>query len=101
LTITIGDEDYTTIGGKIIDEVAQIGGVQVNNTYFALKDKNAAMAAAREQAFADAKAKADQLAKAAGLRVKKAISISDSTIDYYPGPIYPMMGKAEMGMDGM
>jgi uncharacterized protein len=59
------------------------------------------MAAAREEAFADAKAKAEQLASAAGLRVKKAISISDSSIDYYPGPVYPMMGKAEMAMDGM
>jgi uncharacterized protein YggE len=101
LTITITDGDYTTIGGQIIDDVAKIGGVQVNNTYFALKDKNQAMAAAREEAFADAKAKAEQLANAAGLRVRKAISINDSSIDYYPGPIYPMYGKAEMAMDGM
>lgn len=65
LTITISDGDYTTIGGQIIDEVAKVGGVQVNNTYFALKDKNEAMATARAEAFADAKAKAEQLANAA------------------------------------
>lgn len=101
LTITISDGDYTTIGGQIIDDVAKIGGVQVNNTYFALKDKNAAMATAREAAFTDAKAKAEQLASAAWLRVKKAILINDSSTDYYPGPVYPMMGKAEVAMDSM
>lgn len=100
LTITIADGDYTTIGGQIIDEVAQVGGVQVNNTYFALKDKNEAMAVAREEAFADAKTKAEQLAQAAGLRVKNAISINDSYVDY-GSPIYPMMGKAEGAMDSV
>ena len=98
LTITLDEGDYTDIWAKIIDAVATIGGVQVNNTYFALKDKNEAMAAAREAAFADAKAKADQLASAAGLRVKKAISITDSYVDY-GSPVYPMYAKAEMAMD--
>jgi|GEM_PF-2405356 len=55
------------------------------------------MATAREAAFADAKAKADQLAQAAGLRVKKAISITDSYVDY-GSPVYPMYAKAEMAM---
>jgi len=100
LTITIADGDYTTVGGQIIDEVAQVGGVQVNNTYFALKDKNEAMATARADAFADAKAKAEQLANAAWLRVKKAISINDSYVDY-GSPVYPMYAKAEAAMDGM
>lgn len=100
LTITISDGDYTTIGGQIIDEVAQVGGVQVNNTYFALKDKNEAMAVAREEAFADAKTKAEQLAQAAWLRVKKAISINDSYVDY-GSPVYPMYAKSEVAMDSM
>lgn len=99
LTITLDEWDYTDIWAKIIDAVATIGGVQVNNTYFALQDKNEAMAAAREAAFADARAKADQLAKAAWLRVKKALSITDSYVDY-GWPIYPMYAKAEMAMDG-
>jgi len=100
LTITIKDHDYTTIGGQIIDEVAQIGGVQVNNTYFALKDREAAMTIAREEAFADAKAKAEQLAQVAWLRIKKAISINDSYVDY-GWPIYPMYGRSEMAMDSV
>jgi len=100
LTITIDDGDYTAIGGQIIDEVAQIGGVQVNNTYFALKDKYEAMAMARDEAFADAKAKAEQLARTAWLRIKKAISINDSYVDY-GSPVYPMYGRAEMAMDSV
>jgi len=99
LTITIDEGDYTTIGGQIIDEVAQIGGVQVNNTYFELKDKDAAMAMARDEAFADAKAKAEQLAKTAWLRIKKAISINDSYVDYWP--VYPMYAREEMAMDSV
>lgn len=98
LTITIKDPDFTSIGGKIIDEVSKIGNIQVNNSYFEIQDKNAAMAQAREEAFADAKEKAEQLAKAGGLRLLKAVSISDNSINYYPTP-YPMMAKAEMAMD--
>jgi len=96
ITITIEDPEFARIGSEVIDEVAQIGGVKVNNTSFVLKDKNTAMAEAREKAFDDAKTKAEQLANAGNLRVKKALSISDTSIDY--GQVYPM-ARSEMAMD--
>lgn len=82
LTITIQDPEFARVGSEIIDEVAQIGGVKVNNTSFVLKDKNTAMAEAREEAFQDAKTKAEQLANAGNLRLRKALSISDMSVDY-------------------
>lgn len=96
ITVTIEDPEFARIGGEIIDEVAQIGGVKVNNTSFILKDKDTAMAEAREEAFQDAQTKAEQLADAGNLRLKKAISISDTSINY--GGPYPM-ARAEMAMD--
>jgi len=96
ITVTIEDPEFARIGGEIIDEVAQIGGVKVNNTSFVLKDKDTAMAEAREEAFQDAQKKAQQLADAGNLHLKKALSISDTSINY--GGVYPM-ARSEMAMD--
>jgi uncharacterized protein YggE len=96
ITVTIEDPEFARIGGEIIDEVAQIGGVKVNNTSFVLKDKDTAMAEAREEAFQDAQKKAQQLADAGNLHLKKALSISDTSINY--GGVYPM-ARSEMTSD--
>jgi uncharacterized protein YggE len=60
----------------------------VDNTYFDLKDKNAAYQAARDTALADAKTKAEQLAKASGVTLGKPVMITDNTYSNVPGPIY-------------
>lgn len=93
ITITIESDDFASIGGQIVDEVAQVGGVKINNTSFVLKDRDAAMAEAREKAFNNAQMKAEQLADAGSLRLLKALSISDNSIDYN----YPM-ARTEMAM---
>lgn len=62
-------------------DVAAIGNVNVDNTYFDLKDKNAALAEGREKALQDAKAKAEQLAKASGRKLGRVLTIMDNT--YY------------------
>lgn len=71
--------------------------MNVDNTYFDLKDKNAALAGAREKALEDAKLKAEQLAKASGRKLGKVLNITDNTY-YNPTPIY--YAKAE-GMGGV
>ena len=49
-----------------------------------LKDKNTALAGAREVALQDARAKAEQLAKASGGKLGKVLTITDNT--YYSMP---------------
>ena len=98
LSISITGENFGEIWGKIVADVATIWGVNVDGTYFDLKDKNAALAGARQKALDDAKAKAEQLAKASGRRLGKVLNITDNSYYNMPWPIY--YGKAE-GMGGI
>ena len=98
LSISITGENFGEIWGKIVADVATIWGVNVDGTYFDLKDKNAALAGARQKALDDAKVKAEQLAKASGRRLGKVLNITDNSYYNMPWPIY--YGKAE-GMGGI
>lgn len=98
MSMTITGENFGNIGGQIITEISKIGGVNVDGTSFDLKDKNAALAWAREKALEDARAKAEQLAKAGGSKLGKVLTITDNTYYNMPGPIY--YAKAE-GMGGV
>jgi uncharacterized protein YggE len=97
MTVTLTGEIFSEIGGQIITEVSKIGGVNVDGTYFDLKDKNSALSGAREIALQDARAKAEQLARASGGKLGKVITITDNTYYNMPGPIY--YARAE-GMGG-
>lgn len=100
LSINITGENFWEIGWDIVTEIAKIGGVNVDGSYFDLKDKDAAMQVAREDALMDARAKADQLAKASGMKIRKVLTINDNG-SYYnsPRPMYDM--KAETAVAGM
>ncbi len=93
LSINVTWENFGDIGGKIVADVATIWGVNVDGTYFDLKDKNAALSGARQKALDDAKAKAEQLATASGRRLGKVLNITDNSYYNIPGPIY--YAKAE------
>ena len=84
-----------------MDKTAKIGGINIDGTYFDLKDKNAALAGAREKALEDAKQKAEQLAKASGGKLGKVVTITDNTYYNLPGPIYyaKAEGMRDMAMD--
>ncbi len=88
ITINVSGENFGEKWGNIVTQISKIGGVNVDNTYFDLKDKNAAYQGAREKAFADAKTKAEQLAKAGGVSLGKPVMITDNNVSYNPGPIY-------------
>ena len=75
--------------GAIIDAAAEAGGdlTRINSIAFSVDDPSAYHEEAREKAMADAKAKAKQLAKLAGVTLGKPTYISESI--QIPPPIYP------------
>ena len=74
--------------GAIIDAVAEAGGdlTRIDSISFSIDDPSDYYEEAREEAMADAKGKAEQLAKLAGVRLGKPTYISEST---YVPRVYP------------
>jgi hypothetical protein len=81
--------------GALIDAVGAAGANRVFGISFEIADPAAQLADARRQAVADARAKAELLAAAAGVALGPVLSIREGG---EPGPS-PMMARAEMAMD--
>lgn len=69
--------------GKIIDEVSKISNINLYSIRFDKDDKTEAYNEAREKAVKNAISKANILAKAANMKVKDPISISEGSISPY------------------
>ena len=71
-----------TKAGVILDAVTAAGGdlTRVNSVQFSLNDPTSANNQARDQAMADAKATAAQLASDAGVKLRNPLSISESEV---------------------
>ena len=80
-----------TKAGSVIDAVTAAGGdlTRVNSIQFSLNDSTTSIDKAREKAMADANDTANQLAKLAGVKLGKPISISESSST----PPYPIYAK--------
>jgi uncharacterized protein len=96
LSINVAWEKFGEKWGNIVTQISTIWWVNVDNTYFDLKDKNTAYQWAREKAFADAQAKAEQLAKASGVTLGKPVMITDNSYAN-PSPIYYAKNEMAMG----
>jgi len=85
--------------GKTIDAVAAAGGdlTRINGISFTVDDPSAYYDEAREKAVADAKARAEQLAKLAGVTLGKPTYISEYGVPTVPAPIY-YKGGAEAAL---
>jgi len=70
--------------GRIIDTLVREGANQIDGPNFTVDDQRAALDEARAEAIANARARAELYARAAGLRVARILSISES------GGFYPM-----------
>ncbi|HEX8087602.1 MAG TPA: SIMPL domain-containing protein [Blastocatellia bacterium] len=90
-TVQVKTGDLTQLG-KIIDLATQSGANNIQSLRFMLKDEQAARANALREAAIRARAKADALASALGLRVQRVLFVEESG-QATPLPIY---ARAEM-----
>lgn len=83
--------------GAVIDAVGAAGGdyTRINGINFSVSDPLPYVKEAREKAFADAKAKAEQMANLAGISLGKPVYISESS--YVPQPRYDQAYKMVAG----
>lgn len=84
--------------GTILDALVATGANQINGPELGLDNPNAAMDEARLDAVAKARARADLYAKAAGLRVKRILSISEGVYDF-PRPMPLNMRSMAVAQD--
>jgi hypothetical protein len=80
--------------GEVIDDVAKAGGdiVQVQGLSFTIEEPDDLRAQAREEAMADARARAEDLAELAGVKLGKPISVTESAVT----PPSPFLQAAPM-----
>jgi len=84
LAVTIRD---LAIVGRAIDGALLAGATSVDSVAFRVEDSSAGEQQAREQAVADARAKAETLARAAGVAITGIASISESAAPL-PYPVF-------------
>ncbi len=77
--------------GDLISGTGERGATNISGLSFTIDDESALMADAREQAIADAKEKAEVLARDLGMRIDRIIGFSEN------GNYYPMYDKAYGG----
>ena len=92
--VTVTRNDVATIG-TLLEAAAQAGANTVSGVSFTVSDSARGRDAGLQAAFADAKAKADVLARAAGRTVGRALAITEGGAAMPPGPM-PMYRRAEM-----
>jgi hypothetical protein len=88
--VTVRDIDMV---GNVVDTTVEAGANQVSGVSFRVEDPAAAQEIARASAVDDARAKADQLAAAAGVEIVGVVGISESGGDT-PQPVY--LARQEM-----
>jgi len=76
-TVTVKSYDIEKVG-VMLDALVKAGMNNINNVQFSVKDPKAAKAEAREAAIVEAREKAQAMAKAAGVKLGKLTSISES-----------------------
>ena len=84
--------------GRILDTLVAVGANRIDGPNFRVENADAALDEARTQAVAKGRARADLYARAAGLRVKRIVAITEqSAPDLRPRPM--MMAAAKMEAD--
>lgn len=84
--------------GKLLDTLVNVGANQLNGPNFRIDDSETALDEARTAAVATARKRAELYAKAAGMRIKRIASMSESAGNQ-PGPRPVMMEMRSKAMD--
>lgn len=84
--------------GRVVDAAVAAGGNTVNGVSFTYQDPDAQMDAARRDAIAKARARAELYANALGMRVHRIVAVNEGGGYSPPFPV-PMMARAEMAQD--
>ena len=88
--VTIRD---LTMVGDVLDEAVKAGANQISGIQFDVANRTAAQSEARKAAVADARAKAEELAAASGVKLGAVQTISEYTSGG-PAPMYDMRAMA-------
>jgi len=92
--VTVTRDEAATIG-QLLEAAVQAGANTVSGVTFTVSDSARGRDSGLQAAFAEAKAKADVLARAAGRTVGRALAITEGGAAPPPGPV-PMYRRAEM-----
>jgi hypothetical protein len=92
VAVTIRNLEQT---GTLLDQVVQVGANRVYGINFGVDDPSALQEQARDEAVADARAKAEQLAQASGARVGQVLVITENVGAQSPIPGMPRRAEEE------
>lgn len=84
--------------GRVIDAAVAAGGNTVHGVYFSYQDPDAQLDAARRDAIAEARRRAELYAGALNMRVHRIVAVSESGAFSPPIPV-PMMSRMEAAQD--
>ena len=85
--------------GAMLDALVKAGVNNINSVQFSIKDPKAAKDKAREDAIREARAKAQAMADAAGVKLGKLMSLSESGGNFRPQPVAYAARSMEMSQD--
>lgn len=94
-TVSARTDDLNNVGA-MLDALVRAGANTINGVEFSIKNTQAAKHKARLDAIAEARAKADSMAKAAGVRLGHILEIRENTNNYNPRPQMMMARGAVM-----
>lgn len=83
--------------GAMLDALVKAGVNNINGVQFSIKDSKSAKNKAREDAIREAREKAESMAAAAGVKLGKLKSLSESGGNYRPQPVAYAMEARSVG----
>ena len=96
-TVTVKSDDIDQVG-PMLDALVRAGVNNINQVQFSIKDPKNALNKARQDAIREAKAKAEGMAEAAGVKLGPLLSINESNGGgFTPQPMMMRASAMEMG----